>query len=514
MGTTRGERRVVERERSETKAFSPLVGGDILGLVTSGMYDNPLALYREYIQNVADAAASGGRGERSTVEIEIDPATRRVRIRDHGPGLSHRAAIRALVPIARSGKRRGIDRGFRGIGRLAGLAFAESVTFTTRSVGERMMTRIRWDGRTVRGNSVVRGGTDDRIAECVDVKAVSAQEHPDHFFEVEIGGIGRHVAGVVLNRDAVRSYIGQACPVPFSPEFPFAEKVDSLVGSYEWRPKLNVVFDGDRTPVTRPHGNSIPFPKDRISDFTELETVQIPSLDGEGAAAVGWIGHSTYVGAIPKSAGIRGLRARCGDIQVGDESVFDGLFKEDRFNRWCVGEIHIVDPRIVPNGRRDYFEMGPHVRHLENQLGPVAREIAARCRTASVGRNRERRLVDELSRVEDTYDLASAGYLARTDAEAMATRALHQASEVRRNIGSWNTGVDEYIERIEALERQLSNLQVRPEASVYGDALPVEIATYQRTFQALAAVSRSPRAARELIEAVVAQARVGDAGAP
>ena len=33
-----------------------------------------------------------------------------------------------------------------------------------------------------------------------------------------------------------------------------------------------------------------------------------------------------------------------------------------------VGEVHVIDPRILPNGRRDYFEPGPHTRNLENQL--------------------------------------------------------------------------------------------------------------------------------------------------
>ena len=35
-----------------------LVGGDILRLVTAGMYNNPLVIYREYLQNAADSLAS------------------------------------------------------------------------------------------------------------------------------------------------------------------------------------------------------------------------------------------------------------------------------------------------------------------------------------------------------------------------------------------------------------------------------------------------------------------------
>ncbi len=57
--------------------------------------------------------------------------------------------------------------------------------------------------------------------------------------------------------------------------------------------------------------------------------------------------------------------------------VFWRIFSpETRFNGWAVGEIHVVDRRIVPNGRRDHFEQNAHYTNLVNQLGPIAREIA------------------------------------------------------------------------------------------------------------------------------------------
>ena len=65
----------------------PVVGGDILRLITAGMYDNPLVLYREYLQNAADAIASRG-DARGSVHISIDPLKAQVTISDDGTGLS------------------------------------------------------------------------------------------------------------------------------------------------------------------------------------------------------------------------------------------------------------------------------------------------------------------------------------------------------------------------------------------------------------------------------------------
>ena len=47
-----------------------------------------------------------------------------------------------------------------------------------------------------------------------------------------------------------------------------------------------------------------------MDDFQEFEEVRIPDIDGNRDAAVGWIAHSSYTGAIPRIAGIRGVRAR------------------------------------------------------------------------------------------------------------------------------------------------------------------------------------------------------------
>jgi molecular chaperone HtpG len=98
--------------------------------------------------------------------------------------------------------------------------------------------------------------------------------------------------------------------------------------------------------------------------------------------------------------GIRGIRARLGDIQVGEPDLFDESFKESRFNGWAIGEIHVLDRRIVPNARRDNFEVNHHYSNLLVQLGPLASSISQRCRSASVARNAThdvKNMIDEVA---------------------------------------------------------------------------------------------------------------------
>src|SRR5262245_25216734 len=132
----------------------------------------------------------------------------------------------------------------------------------------------------------------------------------------------------------------------------------------------------------------------------EVEFVEFADVDG-GVGAVGWIGHHDYVRSLPAALGVRGLRARYGDIQVGESNLFEDTFKEVRFNGWTVGELHILDRRIVPNARRDNFEVNHHYYNLLVQLGPLAAQITQRCRSSSVARNAEQIVRNALAAIKD-----------------------------------------------------------------------------------------------------------------
>ena len=489
---------------SITQEATALSGAGLLGLVTTGMYNDPLSMYREYIQNSADAVA-GSSFSSATVDITIDVKERRIGIRDNGPGLSREDAVNRLVPVGRSDKRLGTDRGFRGVGRLAGLAFAKAVCFTTRAGADQTVTRITWHSDRLPELTTTESELEQAILDCVDVEVLPDSDFPEHFFDVEIRDVARHAAGLLLNCDAVRDYVGEVCPVPISKTFPFAERVRALFGGTEAPLALEVILNGDPSPVERPYTDSIRFSADKVTEYREFQAIRIPSVDDKCDAAVGWIAHSAYLGAIPREQRVRGIRARVGNIQIGGEAIFDGLYVEERFNRWCVGEIHILDARIVPNARRDYFQPGAHVRNLENQLSPILRSVSARCRRESTIRNRTRRVLSSLSDIEDLYALATCGYLAAEDSARLIQRALQELAEIRKSLGKLDSD-NGIAERLNAFETSLSDLPIETQCYRFGDMAPSEAIVYQRVFGALAALVSSPGAAREVIELVFTEA--------
>lgn len=476
------------------------VGPSILGLITSGFYDDPLAVYREYIQNAVDELSHQDNSE-GKVEITIDPSQKKVCICDNGPGLTYQECLEELLPIAQSKKSPGRDRGFRGIGRLAGLAFAESVTFLTRSIGGERVTRVVWSGTNLIGRSNPISVTGQAGQNHVSVETLDDLDYPEHFFKVELDGISRHAAGLLLNREAVRGYISEVCPVPMALDFPFSWNVEEMFKPGRSPYSLRITLDGELQPIWRQYGSTIDFAGNKQDHFREFEQFRIPCIGENAEAAIGWIAHSSYLGAIPKANRVRGVRARVGNIQVGDERVFDHLFDEDRFNRWCVGEVHILDPRIVPNAGRDYFEREPHLRDMENHLAPIFRQIAIRCRAASSNRNKEKRLAAALSEIEDTYELAATGFLGRDDAKALVRDALHRVSTVRERVCTGSSG-EVYIEILKEVEKKLNNLQIDDTCFPIEGVSSSEVLIYQRVFRTIVTAMTSPRGAQKVIEAI------------
>ncbi len=490
--------------RIASDAFLPdrLIGSGLLSLVTSGIHSTPLSIYREYIQNAADSIAASGTPDAGKVEINVDPAGRRVVIRDNGLGLSRAQALRELTPVANSAKRVGVDRGFRGIGRLSGLAFGDSVTFCTRQQADEPVISVRWDGAGLRKKVTTNLSVEQLIAESVSVVTIPEGEWPSRFFQVEIDGIARFAAGSVLNAKVVCDYIGEVCPVPFAPDFQYAGDINKFFAKEQPPLELNIHLNGEETSIVRPHGKNGALPEQ--FEFTEVESISIPAIETDRIAAIGWIAHSSYPGALSKKTGIRGIRARIGNIQIGDETLFDHLFVENRFNRWCVAEIHVLDARIVPNGKRDYFEPGPHTRNLENQLGAITRKIEKRCRAASAERNRKQKFRSFLQDMDASCELVESSYLARETAEWLINKKLEDIVTLKASLEKRSEKKNE-VGVLETLMARLLELS----DTLSQDALPgvttTEKQICQKIFRALIEISPSSREAANTIEAIMAR---------
>ena len=175
----------------------PVAGKFLLEILTKGMYSNPMHIYREYIQNSSDAidkAVEAGiiPASEAEIHIDIDPHKKRISIRDNGIGIPQAIAQVKLLNVGASDKDGSTERGFRGIGRLGGLAYASQVQFITSAVGDDTRTIMTCD--CDRMQQLLQKSNSETSDIMETFKAISVfEEKPEdtgsHFFEVIMTGV-------------------------------------------------------------------------------------------------------------------------------------------------------------------------------------------------------------------------------------------------------------------------------------------------------------------------------------
>jgi len=448
-----------------------VVGKDILELLSTAMYVDPLSVVREYVQNAADALDSAhaqslfGAGEVGRIDIEVHADKRELVVRDNGVGVPAADVERVLASFGASEKRgRGL-RGFRGVGRLGGLGYGRALTFRTRAGGDPEITEIHWDCRELREQ--LQASSDNRHLEDIVRSVVSvrrtkaSKEVEPHFFEVRLEGVIRLWNDRLLNVEGVSQYLSQVCPLPFSKDLPFAAEIEGHIGRYLPLRPFRIYLNNSPDPLYRPYAADFLVSTTKRDHFVACQLLEFPGLDGQPAAA-GWILHHNYLGAIKATPTINGLRARVGDMQVGDQHIFIDSFPESRFSSWVVGELHVLDRRILPNGRRDDFEHNATYGALVNQLVPLCRDLARRCRASSMSRSRFLRFAKSETRVKE---LLRGIRLGLTGGRSLRS-VLREVDQILRQMGSTaqsvlftdavTTELERRVKRLVALRKRFS----------------------------------------------------------
>ena len=387
------------------RKFSPnklselvVVGKDVLELLSSAMYVDPLTIYREYIQNAADAideAESEGlysKGLQPRISISLNSAERSIKIHDNGIGIAPNVFAARLTAVGASNKRESRARGFRGVGRFCGLAYCERLIFRSKWSSAPRVWEVHFDCRRLKevlADSEIED-LNDLMYEIVEFNTFEDPTRPPHFFEVELQKVSRVKDDVLLNEAAVRRYLSQVAPVPFPKGFAFASRIRKHLARHSLGETYKIYLNANPSPIERSFTNSFAVKQAQKDKFCELETFEVPGVSG-GIDAAGWILHHNYYGALSDRLGMKGLRLRLGNIQVGDEKIFESIFPEPRFNSWSVGEVHIASKRLVPNGRRDDLEQSVHQQNLLNHMMPHGKRIAKLCRAKSAERNQTKK---------------------------------------------------------------------------------------------------------------------------
>lgn len=211
------------------KKFQTVIGKDVIESLTLGMYEDSRFIYREYIQNSADQIDKAYREgllakDQGEIHITIDNEQRTIVIEDNATGISKDQVQPILQNIAQSTKQRGVDKGFRGIGRLGGLAYCDKLVFETSAKGEDVKTILTWDAALLK--NIINNRKEKEEAASVIEKVTSIHTQKEdidkHYFNVILNGVTNDE---LLDKAGIEDYLSMVAPLPFSTKFIFRSKI-------------------------------------------------------------------------------------------------------------------------------------------------------------------------------------------------------------------------------------------------------------------------------------------------
>jgi molecular chaperone HtpG len=444
----------------------PIIGRQLFDIVTSGMYDNPLMIYREYIQNSVDSidlAIESGliSQEAAQISITLKGHDRSIIIEDNGQGLSNDTALGILTNLGCSPKEGTSQRGFRGIGRLGGLAYCDELIFETRSEGDEFVSVVRWNRKEF---DAISADAQRNITLSEMIEAVASLDYeepsettPAHFFRVTLHNVHRFHSDMLMSLKSVIDYLAHSAPVPYNRQtFSHAEAIEAYLTEVNDYRYYHIRVN-DRQ-VFRPYADEVKLSVNASDYIQSIEYFQFKGANAE-TIALGWYAKTQFLATLPSALNVKGIRVRQGNIEVGGEHFLDDKFSESRFSGWQIGEIHVVNGALKPNARRDGFEHTPNFEKFLEHSHMLGRHLSSLCRKFSNTRIASSRIMGSVVQLEKLFE----NPLTYIDDEHYR-QAIDDANAILENVEKISTkGIsNDLMNRLEIIKDKMEGYTGKP----------------------------------------------------
>lgn len=221
--------------------IDPVIGPQLLESITSALYEDPIIIFREYVQNSVDAynmqidKDQSNQMEDFFVDINIDRRKRNIQILDNGYGIPKDQFLYEMTAIGASAKPKFKNQiGFRGIGRLSAMPSCKRLIFTNKPKGSDELQHFFWNGD--RFHELLNRGEEPNFAAMVG----KITDHFDekytgdinkHFFKVEIQGYKEEVKELIATDD-FKERLCILLPLKYSPDFEHQEEIKAEYQNY------------------------------------------------------------------------------------------------------------------------------------------------------------------------------------------------------------------------------------------------------------------------------------------
>ena len=398
------------------------VGGELLDILSRGLYADAKDALREYVQNGVDAGAS-----RILITVDGPQAV----IRDNGHGMDAQG-IRTARRFGMSDKNPKEMVGYRGIGIYSAFGMCEEMRITSRRKG--MDEQVGWVFQFGEMRRLLEAdkasdsrqgvGLPDLMYEYTELFAEPYHgEVEDQFTVVEIDGISEEYRAQLNNSAEVSNYLLNTVPVAFSTEEGYGGVVNDWlaehVGLNPVRISLRIADESeyDIEPLVAQGVYDAEFDWIRAPDGTLLAFVWYAlSTSGKQLAAQGGLS-------------ISGFLLKVKGFTLGDRLALKGLWPAvggGTLYHHYTGEVHVLaTDELYPNAARNDLESSPARQQFSKQAEDFFYPLSRKARVMQA-RTRALRLLEG---VEETIDRLKE----QKSAPNLNPYKLYRESEIYRN---------------------------------------------------------------------------------
>ncbi len=375
-----------------------IFGSDILETITVALYENPIILFREYVQNSLDAHNRAINDDKKSavknfhVSINVNEKDRKIVIKDNGYGIqSYDLFEQRMLSIGSSHKQ--LDRtkyiGFRGIGRISGLPFCKKLIFRNKQANEKKIHECVWEGekyRKILNGQSYAGDLEAIIKKIVTVeeKNSDAKEKSKHYFEVTLENYSDEIKDMLEDKNFKKKLI-RMLPLNYDAEFKGANIVTKKYKSFMKKDLKNfmiaVKYNGEK--LFKGYDNT--FILDSGIVFWEVRGKK--KKNGALGDKIGllWFtfeGHLTankneeYYGILTRSKNVlMGVNDTFAQVADANKEYVTTFREMAQGLRGIYGELLINSQYLRDNSRRDWFLPDEHSSDLNNVITDFMRRL-------------------------------------------------------------------------------------------------------------------------------------------
>ena len=477
---------------------NPQIGKDVIESLTLGMYEDCRFIYREYVQNAADAVDKAvkltilDKGSEE-IQIKIDAENRHISILDNATGIPYENVVSILRNIAHSTKKRGEDKGFRGIGRLGGLGYCSKLKFETSYFGEDKKSIMTWDAELLKYIINDRDNNEEAVEVLSRVTKTSFEKEDidAHYFRVIMEDV---TSDDLLDVESVTDYLSMVAPVDISSQFIYRSKINNFkkenglcVDTY------NIYINGDQ--IYKPYTSVIYEDNNggnkKVDDILDVDFLL--SRDDNGDIIYwGWYTISCLKGQMKPKNIARGIRLRKENIQIGDEEICKKFFsktEDQRFSFYYFGEIHALSKGLIPNSRRDYFGESKECVDFERRIKKDFLKLKELCYDAQRFRSSTTTIQKAQELKEKIEEKERSGYTSQKERDDLqrqfeeqqkkVEQAEKQLGNVTKKIETSDSPLKSVIEKLKPESKQNDTTGIQGQDNVKSDVEPPKKVKYR-----------------------------------